>query len=77
VPYDELTADQEGWTRRILEFIGLPWDDRCLEFHKADRAVNTASVWQVRQKIYRTSVGRWRNYEKFIGPLRGLANLPD
>jgi tetratricopeptide (TPR) repeat protein len=77
VPYDELTADQEGWTRRILEFIGLPWDDRCLEFHKADRAVNTASVWQVRQKIYRTSVGRWRNYEKFIGPLRGLADLPD
>jgi hypothetical protein len=37
--------------------------------------VNTASVWQVRQKIYRTSIERWRRYEKFIGPLRGLADL--
>lgn len=76
VPYDELTADQESWTRRILEFIGLPWDERCLRFHDTVRPVNTASVWQVRQKIYRTSVGRWRRYEKFIGPLRGLADLP-
>jgi tetratricopeptide (TPR) repeat protein len=75
VPYSELTADQEGWTRRILEFIGLPWDPRCLEFHQTVRPVNTASVWQVRQKIYRTSIERWRNYEKFIGPLRGLADL--
>lgn len=75
VPYSELTADQEGWTRRILEFIGLPWDPRCLEFHQTVRPVNTASVWQVRQKIYRTSIERWRHYEKFIGPLRGLADL--
>jgi tetratricopeptide (TPR) repeat protein len=76
VPYAELTADQEKWTRRILEFIGLPWDERCLEFHKTTRAVTTASVWQVRQKMYRTSVERWRHYEKFIGPLRSLRDLP-
>ncbi|HLY53644.1 MAG TPA: sulfotransferase, partial [Steroidobacteraceae bacterium] len=75
VPYAELIADQEKWTRRILEFIGLPWDERCLEFHKTTRAVTTASVWQVRQKIYRTSIERWRNYEKFIGPLRSLKDL--
>jgi tetratricopeptide (TPR) repeat protein len=75
VPYEELIADQEGWTRRILEFLGLPWDARCLEFYKTARAVNTASVWQVRQRLYRTSVQRWRNYEKFIGPLRSLADL--
>jgi tetratricopeptide (TPR) repeat protein len=75
VPYAELVAEPEKWTRRILEFLGLPWDERCLEFHKTVRAVTTASVWQVRQKIYRTSVQRWRNYEKFIGPLLELKNL--
>jgi hypothetical protein len=74
VPYAGLTADQEGWSRRIIEFIGLPWDERCLAFEKTVRPVNTASVWQVRQKMYGTSVGRWRHYEKFIGPLRGLAD---
>ncbi|HVN45244.1 MAG TPA: sulfotransferase [Steroidobacteraceae bacterium] len=76
VPYAELTADPERWTRRMLEFVGLPWDARCLEYHKTARAVRTASVWQVRQKMYQTSVGRWRNYEKFIGPLRELKDLP-
>lgn len=76
VPYAELTADQERWTRRILEFVGLPWNERCLDFHETVRPVTTASTWQVRQKMYRTSVERWRNYEKFIGPLRGLKDLP-
>ncbi|HXY95483.1 MAG TPA: sulfotransferase [Steroidobacteraceae bacterium] len=75
VPYAELVSDQETWSRRILEFIGLAWDERCLEFYRTTRAVNTASVWQVRQKIYKRSVERWRNYEKFIGPLKGLADL--
>ncbi len=72
VPYAELVTDQETWTRRMLEFLGLDWDERCLEFNKTDRPVVTASYWQVRQKIYNTSVARWRNYEKFIGPLLGL-----
>jgi len=75
VPYAELTAEQEKWSRRIIEFIGLPWDERCLSFEKTVRAVNTASVWQVRQKMYGSSVERWRHYEKFIGPLRELADL--
>jgi tetratricopeptide (TPR) repeat protein len=72
VPYEALIADQEGWTRRILDFIGLPWDSKCLDFHHADRVVITASKWQVRQKINGASAGRWRNYEKFVGPLRHL-----
>jgi tetratricopeptide (TPR) repeat protein len=72
VPYAELVADQEGWSRKILEFLGLEWDDRCLDFHKTQRQVVTASYWQVRQKIYKNSVARWRNYEKFIKPLLGL-----
>lgn len=72
VPYEELVADQELWSRKMLEFIGFEWDPRCLEFHMNKRQVVTASAWQVRQKIYRNSVARWRNYEAFIGPLKTL-----
>jgi tetratricopeptide (TPR) repeat protein len=72
VPYEELVADQVAWTHRILDFLELEWDDRCLSFDKTERAVNTASAWQVRQKIYSRSVQRWRHYERFIGPLKGL-----
>jgi tetratricopeptide (TPR) repeat protein len=72
VPYEQLVADQEAWSRKMLQFLGLEWDDRCLEFHKTQRQVVTASTWQVRQRIYKSSVARWRNYEKFIGPLKTL-----
>ena len=75
VPYEELTADPEAWTRRIVDFLGLEWDPRCLDFHRTNRAVVTESYWQVRQKIYKSSIGRWRNYEKFIGPLLTLRDL--
>lgn len=75
VPYSELVADQESWSRRIIEFIGLPWDPKVLQFEKTDRAVLTASSWQVRQKIYSSSVGRWKNYQKFIGPLLKMRDL--
>jgi len=74
VPYEELIADQEGWTRRMLEFIGLPWDPRCLNFHNTERVVITASRWQVRQKISSASAGRWRNYEKHLAPIAHLVN---
>ena len=74
VPYEELVADQELWTRKMLDFLRLDWDERCLQFHRTKRPVVTSSYWQVRQKIYGTSVRRWRNYRKFIGPLRGLTS---
>ena len=74
VPYEELVADQESWSRRIIEFIGLPWDPACLEFHRAGRTVLTASKWQVRQKINSSAVARWRNYAAHLGPLRELAS---
>ncbi len=74
--YEELTTDPEAWTRRLLDFIGLPWDPKCLEFHQTDRVVITASQWQVRQKIHAASVGRWRHYEKYVGPLQHLLNHP-
>ena len=72
VPYEGLVADQEGWTRRMLEFLGLPWDPRCLEFHRTNRVVITTSKWQVRQKIHAASCGRWHHYERHLGPLREL-----
>jgi len=72
VPYEGLVEDQERWSRRMVEFIGLEWDPRCLEFHQTQRVVITASKWQVRQKIHSTSIGRWRNYEKHLTSLRHL-----
>jgi tetratricopeptide (TPR) repeat protein len=74
VPYEGLVSDQESWSRRMIEFIGLPWNPACLEFHRVRRTVLTASKWQVRQKINSTAVGRWRNYAKDLGPLRDLAS---
>jgi len=75
VPYEQLVAEQDKWTRRILEFIALPWDAHCLDFHLTESTVVTASYWQVRQTLYRSSIGRWRNYEKFIGPLLTLRDV--
>ncbi len=72
IPYEELVADPEAWSRNMLEFIELPWDAKCLEFHRNSRAVGTFSKWQARQKISTASVERWRHYAQFIGPLRRL-----
>ncbi len=70
VRYEDMVADHEGMSRKIVEFVGLEWDDACIDFHKTERPVKTASNWQVRQPVYTTSVARWRNYDKFIDPLR-------
>jgi tetratricopeptide (TPR) repeat protein len=72
VPYEGLVADLEAWSRKMLDFIELPWDPRCLDFHRTERAVVTASRWQVRQKISASSVERWRHYENFLAPLKSL-----
>jgi tetratricopeptide (TPR) repeat protein len=69
VQYEALVADAEAQTRRILEFCGLPWDDRCLRFHERGRVVRTASYDQVNKPIYSSSVGRWRRFEKHLAPL--------
>ena len=73
VRYEDLVGDLEGAARRIVAQCGLPWDDRCLDFHRTKRIVNTPSATQVRQPIYRSSIGRWRSYERFLSPL--LAEL--
>ncbi len=78
VSYEELIEDQETWSRKMVEFIGLPWDPRCLELNdpgQTGRNIMTFSRWQVRQKISKSSVARWRNYEKAIEPLLSLAEL--
>ena len=72
IPYEALVTDQEVWTRRVLEFLDLPWEPRCLQFHQTERVVITASRWQVRQKMHTASAGRWRHYEKYVAPLQGL-----
>jgi len=73
VPYEALVADPEAWSRKMVEFVGLPWNEACLNFHKTSRSVTTFSKWQVRQKISTASVERWRNYAPFIGPLMRLS----
>ncbi len=67
--YEDMVADQEGMTRRLLEFCGLPWDDNCLQFHESERTVKTASYTQVRKKIYSDSVQLWKRYEQELQPL--------
>ncbi len=69
VQYEDVVADLEGEGRRVLAHCGLEWEPRCLDFHKTKRSVRTASVAQVRQPINAKSVGRWRAYEAFLGPL--------
>jgi tetratricopeptide (TPR) repeat protein len=75
VPYAELVDDANAWTRKILDFLALEWDERCLDFKNTRRPVMTASFWQVRQGIYKDRVERWRNYRRFIRPLLDLRDL--
>jgi len=70
VDYEDVVSDLERQSRRMTDFLGLPWDDRCLRFHNTKRAVLTASVQQVRRPIYKSSVQRWRRYESHLGPLK-------
>lgn len=69
VQYEELVDDQEGITQQMLEFCGLPWDDRCMSFFEVERVAATHSYDQVRRPIYKQSVKRWKNYEQHLGPL--------
>lgn len=73
VAYEDVVNDLETQARRVIDFCGLPWDDRCLDFHRTQRPVKTASAVQVRQPLFRGSVQRWRRYEAGLAPL--LAEL--
>lgn len=74
--YEDMVSDQEGQSRRLIDHLGLPWDDACLRFFDKGGSVNTFSRWQVRQPIYSSSVSRWKNYGSAIQPLiEGLGDL--
>ena len=76
VQYENVVENLEAEVRQLLDYCGLDWDERCLSFHESERRVRTASVTQVRQPIYRSSLQRWRRYEKYLGPLMEALNLP-
>ena len=69
VVYEDVVADTEKEAKRLIEFLGLPWNAKCVDFHKSDRPVKTASVAQVRKPIYKTSVKRWKKYGDGLQPL--------
>jgi tetratricopeptide (TPR) repeat protein len=72
IAYEGIVADQEGETRRLLAFCGLPWDPACLNFQDNAAPVSTASSVQVRSPLYATSVGRWRRYGEGLAPMRAV-----
>ena len=74
VSYDALVSDAETEIRQALDFLGLPFEAACLDFHNSAAPVKTASVWQVREPLYTRSSGRWRNYESHLGPLMEVLN---
>jgi tetratricopeptide (TPR) repeat protein len=74
VQYEDLVARPEELSRRMIDFCGLAWDDRCLRYYETRRPVQTLSVWQVRQPIFTSSINRWKHYIQHLEPLlRALA----
>src|SRR5205085_4757052 len=69
IDYERLVSDREGESRRLIEFLHLEWEPACLDFHRTERPVLTASAWQVRQPVYRHSVGRWCRCARHLSPL--------
>jgi tetratricopeptide (TPR) repeat protein len=72
VHYEDLVNDTEKTARKLVDYIDLAWEDNCLDFHKTERDVITPSMWQVRQPIYKTSLERWKRYDKHIGVLKEI-----
>jgi hypothetical protein len=68
--YKDVVKDLDGSVRRPLEVCGLEFGPACIEFHKTERSVRTASSEQVRQPIYREGLSQWQNYEPWLGPLK-------
>ena len=70
ITYEEVARDVEPNARALIEYLELPWNDACLEFHAQKTAVATASAVQVRKPAHTKSVGRWRRYERQLEPMR-------
>ena len=69
VDYEKLVADQEGQSRKIIDFIGMEWEEACLQFQNSKGMVKTASKWQVRQPVHSQSVARWKIFESRLSPM--------
>ena len=76
IRYEVLVTSQQSVTRQLLEYCGLPWNDACLRFHKTKHVTRTASYGQVRKALYSSSAERWKNYEKFLHPLKNTLRAP-
>ena len=70
VHHEDVVDDLEGNVRRLLDFCGLEFEPACVEFHKTERSVRTASSEQVRQPIYREGLDQWKNFEPWLGSLK-------
>ena len=70
-----MVDDIETTTRSLIDFLDVPWNVRCLDFHQLERFVQTPSRWQVRQQLYNRSVGRWRNYAPYLPDLAATLSL--
>jgi tetratricopeptide (TPR) repeat protein len=70
IQHEDLVDDLEGHVRRILDFCGLDFEPQCIDFHKNERSVRTASSEQVRQPLYRDGLEQWKNFEPWLGPLK-------
>ena len=77
VVYEDLMKDQKNITRKMLEYCGLEWNDKCMNFHQSKRDVNTPSYDQVRKPLYKKSVARWKNYKEYLNPLTKRLGLTE
>ncbi|MDA8542625.1 sulfotransferase [Rhodobacteraceae bacterium] len=75
IKYEENVHNLESQAKKLIDYLDLPWNEKCLEFYNVDRAVKTASLAQVRKPIYKSSTNRWKKYEKYLTPL--LEEMPD
>ena len=69
VRYEELVMEQEKISKQLIDYLGLEWDEKCLEFYNNERDVRTISNMQVRKPMYKNSMNRWKHYEKHLQPL--------
>jgi hypothetical protein len=69
IQYEDLVVNSEEKSRELISFIGLEWDEACLNFYQNKRTVRTASITQVRKPIYQSTVDKWKRYEDQLGPL--------
>ena len=75
ISYERLAENPEPEIRRLVSFCGLDWEDACLTPERSERSVSSASLWQVRQPIFTSSIGAWRRYEPWLGELKALAHV--